>query len=346
LAGDEAALDAAEAEWATVYAFRAEDSLSWDHAEVSQAARARSGDKLLCLGLPRGHISLSATRVRKVEGVDVVQDHTIEDEAEWDRCAADILALPVISPPPAGPGSKLGRSNTINDKYEASQGMAVANTQNMGKLDIKQIAVGGAGQGGGLGLNAPGFGPKVRHFATGGATGQRGGNNAIVVSDDVKTAWQEVLDAGNSTAWVFCEYSSDNKTLELSNKGEGGLKPFMANLGETIAWGGFRCFGVDKRGGVECKRPKFVFVQYKPENASAIKKARQGPHKGDVKDALCGAHLDVVAESLADLDEQILITKLQAAAGAHKPNGYEFEDGLFIEADFYGLGIGKDCKHG
>jgi len=54
--------------------------------------------------------------------------------------------------------------------------------------------------------------------------------------------------------------------------------------------------------------------------------------------------MDVVVESLADLDEQALIQKLTAAAGAHKPNGYEFDPGNFLEADFYGLGIGKDCK--
>lgn len=302
---------------------------------------------MLCLGLSRGSIVLSANRLRKVEGTEVVQDVAVESDDVWRQMAADILAMPLLSPPPAGSGAKL-RTNGSNGYpvgrvTSVSQEAAASKAMNMGMVDMKSIAVGGAGQGGGLGLNAPGFGPKVKHFATGGATGQ-GGNKAIVVSDEVKGAWQQVLDAGDPTAWVFCEYSGDGKRLELSNKGEGGLQSFKAALGESIAWGGFRCFGVDKRGGVECKRPKFVFVQYKPESASAMKKAKQGPHKGDVKDALMGAHLDVVVEHLADLDEELLITKLQAATGAHKPNGYEFEEGVFIEADFYGLGIGKDCK--
>lgn len=82
---------------------------------------------------------------------------------------------------------------------------------------------------------------------------------------------------------------------------------------------------------------------YKPEEVSMIKKAKQASHKGDIKDAINGAHLDVVVETMADLAEQELITKLQAAT-AHKPNGYEFDEGSFMEADYYGLGIGKDCK--
>ena len=37
-----------------------------------------------------------------------------------------------------------------------------------------------------------------------------------------------------------------------------------------------------------------------------------GPHKGEVKTALDGAHVDVNCESLDDFDEQELITKMQA----------------------------------
>mmetsp|Transcript_20922 Transcript_20922/g.59444 ORF Transcript_20922/g.59444 Transcript_20922/m.59444 type:complete len:160 (+) Transcript_20922:235-714(+) len=151
-------------------------------------------------------------------------------------------------------------------------------------------------------------------------------------------------DANTSVGWVYCEYSADGKSLELTDSGAGGLPELKQRLGSSIAWAGFRCVAVDRRGGLECKRPKFVFVQYKPEAASAIKKARASSHKGDVKEVLSGAHIDVTVESLKDLDEQGLIVKLQAATGAHKPNGYEFEDGVFLEADYYGLGIGKDCK--
>merc|ERR1712048_709856 len=73
-------------------------------------------------------------------------------------------------------------------------------------------------------------------------------------------------------------------------------------------------------------------------------KAKMGSHKGAMKCSLDGAHLDILCETLLDFDEKGLIKKMQAATGAHKPNGYEFEHGVFIEDDYYGLGIGKDCK--
>merc|ERR1719258_72148 len=75
-----------------------------------------------------------------------------------------------------------------------------------------------------------------------------------------------------------------------------------------------------------------------------VRKGKMATHKGDMKEALSGTHLDVTCETLDDLNEDDLMKSLQAAAGAHKPNGYEFEDGVFMEADFYGLGIGEQCK--
>lgn len=224
-------------------------------------------------------------------------------------------------------------------KALASKEAAAAKGMNLGTVDSKSLAVGGAGAGGGLGLNRPGFGPKVKHFA-----GAPAGGQSFPIGTAVKDAWASVLDDKDPVAWVVCSYAPDGKSLDLKSKGEGGLQSFKAELGEELAWGGFRCYGVDRRGGLECKRPKFVFVQYKPEAVSMLKKAKQSSHKGDVKSVLTGAHLDVIVETLDDLDEQALITKLQAATGAHKPNGYEFEDGTFVEADYYGLGIGQDCK--
>merc|ERR1712107_776163 len=134
----------------------------------------------------------------------------------------------------------------------------------------------------------------------------------------------KVMDDNDPLGWVTVKYTEDGKSMELDQSGPGGLTPFKAAPPtDRLAWGAFRCYGVDKRGGLECKRPKFIFVQYKPAQESAMKKAKQGSHKSDVKAAITGAHLDVTVESLDDLDEQGLITKLQAACGAHKPNGYE-----------------------
>lgn len=222
------------------------------------------------------------------------------------------------------------------EKAAASKAAASEKTSKLGQVNTSGGF--GAGAGGGFGLNKPGFGPEVKHFAK--ATGQ-----VIDVDPKVHEAWLRVMDDAHSDGFVVCEYSADGKTINLKACGEGGLKEFKKELPDNaLGWGGFRCWGVDKRGGTECKRTKFVFVQWMCEGVSQIKKAKMGSHKGAMKCSMDGAHLDILCETLLDFDEKGLIKKMQAATGAHKPNGYEFEHGVFIEDDYYGLGIGKDCK--
>lgn len=220
------------------------------------------------------------------------------------------------------------------EKAAASQADAESKTSKLGQVDVKGGF--GAGQGGGLGLNRPGM-PKVESYAAKGTS--------INVDDEVKAEWSKVMDDASPLGWVVCDYPADGKSIHFKSSGEGGLKEFKEQLTEDgLAWGAFRCWGVDKRGGTECKRTKFIFVQWMPENVSQIKKAKMGSHKGALKGALDGCHMDILAESFEDFDEQAMMVKMQANTGAHKPNGYEFEEGNFLESDFYGLGIGKDCK--
>jgi hypothetical protein len=221
-------------------------------------------------------------------------------------------------------------------KALASKTEATTKSSKLGVVDTKGGF--GAGAGGGFGLNAPGYGVKV--------TGpQVAKGSTIKIDEEVEKHWLRVMDDSDSLGWVLVKYTADGKAMELDQAGEGGLTPFKQALpSDRLAWGAFRCAAVDKRGSVECKRPKMIFVQYCCESVSQIKKAKMGSHKGDIKAKLDGCHLDVRIESPDDLQEQDLVTKLQAATGAHKPNGYEFDDGNFIESDYYGLGIGKDCK--
>ena len=73
-----------------------------------------------------------------------------------------------------------------------------------------------------------------------------------------------------------------------------------------------------------------------PSTAKPMRRAKMGSHKGALKAALDGAHLDVLVENVeADLDRNELCNKLQAATGAHKPNGYEFDKDVIPDADYY-----------
>ena len=100
------------------------------------------------------------------------------------------------------------------------------------------------------------------------------------------------------------------------------IEALKAHGDDKIAWGGFRCYGVDDRGNTVSKRAKIVFVQWMPPNAPAMKKAKMGSQKGSVKFSLDKAHMDLLVENCEeDLVKEDLVTKLQAATGAHKPNG-------------------------
>eukprot|EP00633_Aureoumbra_lagunensis_P002266 CAMPEP_0197291236 /NCGR_PEP_ID=MMETSP0890-20130614/11770_1 /TAXON_ID=44058 ORGANISM="Aureoumbra lagunensis, Strain CCMP1510" /NCGR_SAMPLE_ID=MMETSP0890 /ASSEMBLY_ACC=CAM_ASM_000533 /LENGTH=235 /DNA_ID=CAMNT_0042763885 /DNA_START=24 /DNA_END=731 /DNA_ORIENTATION=- len=204
---------------------------------------------------------------------------------------------------------------------------------------VENTAAFGAGAGGGFGLNAPGTSPKVKHFSG-------SGKKTLDVPAEIADAWLKVLDDEQSETFLVAKYATNGKSLELIAVGTGGLEAFKDALPtDECSWGGFRCTAVDDRGNLVCRRPKFVFVMSTPAAASIIKKAKMAPHKGAVKEAIKSVHLDITVEDKdTDLSETNLVEKLQAATGAHKPNGYEFEEGKFVEADYYGLGIGTNCK--
>lgn len=46
-----------------------------------------------------------------------------------------------------------------------------------------------------------------------------------------------------------------------------------------------------------------------------------------------GSHVDLQVDSPDDITETDLVQRLQAATGAHKPNGYEFELGVITSAE-------------
>lgn len=138
--------------------------------------------------------------------------------------------------------------------------------------------------------------------------------------------------------------------MQFKSEGSGGMPEFKSQLeteGDSILWGGFKVLAVDDRGNTISRRAKFIFVKYLPSAAKSITKARAGPHKGPLK-MFINAHLDVEVsclmmlscllrrrlitffqmqiESVDQLTEEDLKTKLLAVGGAHAPNSYEFHD--------------------
>lgn len=205
--------------------------------------------------------------------------------------------------------------------------MAAPPPSNNEGMGVRGGGIIGAGAGGGFGLNAVGKGPAVQHFS-----GSKGGKG-VGVPEELEQIWEDIIGDASPTSWVLLEYSEDGKALVVKGTGEGGITEFRACLGEGLSWGAFRCTAVDNRENTTSRRAKFVFVQYMPPSAPAMRRAKMGSHKGQVKEVIRGAHVDIMIDDPSELEENDLVSRLQAATGAHKPNGYEFDPGVLTSAE-------------
>jgi hypothetical protein len=198
-------------------------------------------------------------------------------------------------------------------KSKASKAAATSKSAGLGTLSQSQALM-GAGAGGGYGMNKPGF-LKVQHWAP---AANAGGKKDVNVDPSVTATWEHMLDDNSPVTWMLAQYDASGKNITMKGSGPGGLKALTANLTDGVcAWGGFRCYGVDKRGSLVVRRPKIVFVMYKPNGAPAMRKAKMASHKGTLKGEMQGAHMDLTAESHEEFDEQELIVKLQVQHTAY-----------------------------
>lgn len=72
------------------------------------------------------------------------------------------------------------------------------------------------------------------------------------------------------------------------------MPEFIDNLPDDgIIWGAFKVVGVDDRGNLVSRRPKYISVKYMPAVVATMKRARAGGHKGAIKEIMSGAHVDI-----------------------------------------------------
>ncbi|CAF1037219.1 unnamed protein product [Adineta ricciae] len=140
-------------------------------------------------------------------------------------------------------------------------------------------------------------------------------------SADIQQAWQDVRNDGADTNWILLTYA-DNGDVVLSGKGTGGLTEMKEQMNSNqVYFGVVRVRAVDDHGS---KRAKFVFITYVGAGVPAIRRARVSTHKPEFERLFNGYHIQVYANSEDDLSEDAITSSLQACAGAHKPQAYEF----------------------
>merc|ERR1719272_473988 len=91
-----------------------------------------------------------------------------------------------------------------------------------------------------------------------------------------------------------------------------------------IIFGGFRVAGVDPRGNMVQKRSKYLKFSTQAVGVSSFVKAKAGRHKAEIFNVMNGTHVDFQLDTIDDLTEDTVITKLKQVQGAHQPQSYEF----------------------
>jgi len=148
------------------------------------------------------------------------------------------------------------------------------------------------------------------------SNGNTGSSDCDISSPAIKEAYDQMRDDNSAMNWISLGYGSSKKVLQLYGSGEGSLQEFTASLKEDeITFGYVRIIYGDSQ------RSKFVLITYVPDGLSILTKARATTHKPAVTQYLKYMHSDVYATTLAELDEDVIQAKLQAAAGANYGTG-------------------------
>lgn len=143
-------------------------------------------------------------------------------------------------------------------------------------------------------------------------------------------AWKMVQSDKEPVNWIMMVYSPPT----VWKMGTAGVKEFVANLDPSrVIFGGIRVAAIDDRGSVQSVRAKFVFVGFVGAGVKAIAKAQAGPQKSTFEQILSGTHCTVAISAPEELTEEWLEQRLQASAGAHKPNRYDFTTKLIKLGD-------------
>jgi len=143
-----------------------------------------------------------------------------------------------------------------------------------------------------------------------------GNSDCDISSPAIKEAYDQVRDDNSPVNWISLGYGSSKKALELYGSGEGSLEEFTSSLkDDEVTFGYVRIIYGDSQ------RSKFVLISYVPDGLSILTKARATTHKPAVTQYLKYMHSDVYATTKAELAEDVIQAKLQAAAGANYGTG-------------------------
>jgi len=137
----------------------------------------------------------------------------------------------------------------------------------------------------------------------------------LVFGDEerAKQAFNEVRSNDNPANWLLFTYSDTAKnTLDFSGSGSGGVEELKGLLSESkTSYGLVRVTDkIDNSVTV-----KFVLIVWVGEKVPFVKKAQVTTHKGSVRALFGQYHNDVHANTLDEITENIVMSKVRDASG-------------------------------
>jgi hypothetical protein len=144
---------------------------------------------------------------------------------------------------------------------------------------------------------------------------------------EVSKLWEDVRNDNNPLRWVIARVNEKSTDLEVVASNSTGYADFVKKLGETkgVVHGGIRISAVDERGSVKSIRYKFLRVSMMTDDVPQLKRAKAGQLNSEIQKIFDGAHVAFDISNITELDQDAIVQRLQSAAGAHKPNRYDFE---------------------
>ncbi|OHS93015.1 cofilin/tropomyosin-type actin-binding protein [Tritrichomonas foetus] len=131
---------------------------------------------------------------------------------------------------------------------------------------------------------------------------------------EILEAYTAVRNDADETNWLLITYEEgSNKKWCLFAKGEGGLEEMKSHITpDFIGFGYLRVIAGDEMS----KRPKFVFIKYISKGLKMTVKALMNVHRGDVEKVFNQYNVSLEVETLDELTEEEVTTRVRKAGGA------------------------------
>jgi len=135
----------------------------------------------------------------------------------------------------------------------------------------------------------------------------------VDVSDDqIKALYDTIRKDSSQTNWVVIGFASGTK-LEVQGSGEGGVSEMATYFKDDQPMFGYlRVISGDQ----ESKRAKFVFVSWCGGKVGALKRAKVSVQKAEVKKVFRDFAVEIHAEAVDEITEEIVMGKVRKAGGA------------------------------